>query len=610
MNVNGWTSTNSNLRENIIKSLDKDIVCIAETHLAKDKTITLVNYTWFGFNRELKHKKSAVTHGGVGILVKNNLLKLYNVSVINKEVDAILAIVFHSKSSECIFIIFSCYLPPANTPWAEPTKFFGHLIAQLYEYNNAEFILIGGDFNARIGKESEVANFDHIPSRIVLDTCKNGYSEIFLDFLRDSKCCILNGRFGKDNFTSTHRGNAVVDYFVTPHDCFEKCSNFEVLLINDLLSKFELFSNIGAQSKPPDHSVLCVEVVVDNNILQETQGNVINCQNTCSNSKRYNFDNIPNAFMHKTWLNQINAVIEKLQNTQNQQCQLDSVYLEFCQNVTAEMDKHLDYKCQSKSLRKKFKSYKPFWNSELTKLWKDMCSKERAVRCVKNNSQYKKTLRSKFISARKTFDKSLRYYERQYNRNIIANIEDVSTSNPREFWQKLKNLGPRKSKIPNSVYDNNNLLCSDPNIVLNKWKSEFEKLFSNDNIVPDENYKDLLYQKCLLENLSDPDDHNELLNGSISYDEIEKVINGAKLKKACGYDGMYNEVIKSSECKHALYRLFNLCFDYGKVPSTWQKAIISPVPKSAMKDPHVPSEYRGVISALTCRQNLLTGSKQ
>ena len=45
---------------------------------------------------------------------------------------------------------------------------------------------------------------------------------------------------------------------------------------------------------------------------------------------------------------------------------------------------------------------------------------------------------------------------------------------------------------------------------------------------------------------------------------------------------------------NVLYRFFNLCFEYGKVPSIWQKAIISPVPKSAMKDPHVPSEYRGV----------------
>ena len=44
----------------------------------------------------------------------------------------------------------------------------------------------------------------------------------------------------------------------------------------------------------------------------------------------------------------------------------------------------------------------------------------------------------KFLTARKIFDKRLRYYERQYNKNIIAKIETVSSSIPREFWQKIK----------------------------------------------------------------------------------------------------------------------------------------------------------------------------
>ena len=67
-----------------------------------------------------------------------------------------------------------------------------------------------------------------------------------------------------------------------------------------------------------------------------------------------------------------------------------------------------------------------------------MCHKERSARCLTSNLQHKKSLRMKFSTARKTFDKRLRYYERQYNKNIIANIETVSSSNPREFWQKIK----------------------------------------------------------------------------------------------------------------------------------------------------------------------------
>ena len=114
--MNGWTTANNNLRQNIIKVLNKDIVCIAESHLAKTKTISVEHYKWFGFNRDLKHVKSPVTHGGVGILVKNTILSLYSVSIIDKQVDGILAAEFKSKFSECNFLIFCCYLPPINSP--------------------------------------------------------------------------------------------------------------------------------------------------------------------------------------------------------------------------------------------------------------------------------------------------------------------------------------------------------------------------------------------------------------------------------------------------------------------------------------------------------------
>ena len=117
----------------------------------------------------------------------------------------------------------------------------------------------------------------------------------------------------------------------------------------------------------------------------------------------------------------------------------------------------------------------------------------------------------------------------------------------------------------------------------------------------------MLYYKYLLENHNDPNNYNELLNRNIRCDEIEKMINGANLKKVCEFYGIYNEVLKNNECKHVLYRFFNLCFEYGKVPSVWQKAIISPVPKSAKKESHVPSRS---VFALMCKQKLFLSSKQ
>ena len=80
------------------------------------------------------------------------------------------------------------------------------------------------------------------------------------------------------------------------------------------------------------------------------------------------------------------------------------MYSEFCQCTIAEVDKYINYKSQGKMLRKKFKSYKPFWNSELTGLWKDMCHKERSARCLRSNLQHKKIIKNEIFNCKKNID--------------------------------------------------------------------------------------------------------------------------------------------------------------------------------------------------------------
>ena len=69
------------------------------------------------------------------------------------------------------------------------------------------------------------------------------------------------------------------------------------------------------------------------------------------------------------------------------------------------------------------------------------------------------------------------------------------------------------------MYNENNILCNDTNVVLKKWKSEFQELYSSGNKRFNEYYQDMLNHKCVLER---SDNVNELINGDISYDEIEK----------------------------------------------------------------------------------------
>ena len=146
---------------------------------------------------------------------------------------------------------------------------------------------------------------------------------------------------------------------ITPHDCFHSCLNFEVNLMSHLLSEHNLFVYIDSTSKLPDHSVLCVHVILDKcngiaftkKITRQKEGPFHYVQ-----SKKYDFENVPNSFMqNENWLKDVSEVIDKIEENRKPQTKLDCVYSKLCQCILNEMDTHLKYNSQSKVTCKKFK---------------------------------------------------------------------------------------------------------------------------------------------------------------------------------------------------------------------------------------------------------------
>ncbi len=122
------------------------------------------------------------------------------------------------KMTDFKFVIFCCYLPPENSVWGRnPTQFFSHLITQLYMYQDHDFVCICGDFNARIGNMNDIVNdIDDVCKRKTLDNIKGGHGETFIEFVKDCKVAILNGRISpeKDNYTCiSFNHKTVVDCF-------------------------------------------------------------------------------------------------------------------------------------------------------------------------------------------------------------------------------------------------------------------------------------------------------------------------------------------------------------------------------------------------------------
>ncbi len=83
-----------------------------------------------------------------------------------------------------------------------------------------------------------------------------------------------------------------------------------------------------------------------------------------------------------------------------------------------------------RTIRKRLKNSKPYWNDKLYYLWCKMSESERFYSKFRGPRHIREFLIREYVYIRNIFDKTLRKTEREYNRQVIDNIEEVCTSNP------------------------------------------------------------------------------------------------------------------------------------------------------------------------------------
>ncbi len=91
------------------------------------------------------------------------------------------------------------------------------------------------------------------------------------------------------------------------------------------------------------------------------------------------------------------------------------------------------------------------------------------------------------------------------------------------------------------------------------------------NLLTTQNCMYILYMKQLREVEMNDSTYieNSKLDCSVSYDEVEKIVNKRKLNKSGGINQIPNEVLKNHDVMLMLYHLFIKCFDYGLIPWIW-----------------------------------------
>ena len=90
-----------------------------------DNKIDINHFDWFGQNRRNFHRNARCGSGDVGVLVKKELSKNFNIDILDSTFEGILWLKFECKQTGFGFSICACYLPPENSTYVcNPHEFF------------------------------------------------------------------------------------------------------------------------------------------------------------------------------------------------------------------------------------------------------------------------------------------------------------------------------------------------------------------------------------------------------------------------------------------------------------------------------------------------------
>ena len=112
-----------------------------------------------------------------------------------------------------------------------------------------------------------------------------------------------------------------------------------------------------------------------------------------------------------------------------------------------------------------------------------------------------------------------------------SNLEHFSLNSPKQFWDELKSLGPKKkNKKPKECYTDDGIITSETDFVRNVWKSEFAKLYNP--LTGDNDYNETFLQHAresvsfMENNMLDPlRGHNPDLNRATEINENVWLLN-------------------------------------------------------------------------------------
>ncbi|XP_023234492.1 uncharacterized protein LOC111634044 [Centruroides sculpturatus] len=239
------------LQKNSVREFldSNDIIGITETWMlnlsAEEKNILSQNHSIINSNAQRKSKFGRPARG-ILMLIKKSLGDIFYQYISEYFIVAIINVESNIKTRwNCLYLgLIVMYLPPSIEKRSVLRVVQNYI--ERWSFLVQQW-LIGGDFNARIGENTDTEfsqNFDNISNiRTSKDKLLNMDGKALLDFVQDSQLIILNGRLKGDipaefTFVSPN-GKSTVDYIICSEFMIDYCESLSVLE-NDLSDHFPI----------------------------------------------------------------------------------------------------------------------------------------------------------------------------------------------------------------------------------------------------------------------------------------------------------------------------------------------------------------------------------
>ena len=277
------------------------------------------------------------------------------------------------------------------------------------------------------------------------------------------------------------RGKSVIDYVYIPHDNLETIENFQVNQYNDVIDRLSCHRLLEGGGRIPDQGFISFEIrsiafepELDMDLILRSKSYSPSGTNIMHRPMAIRY--IDKKVMGRPAVRELLInTIENIEKIGNSQKELDNTY-----NVLiSQLSKLTEEPPAERVGRYKSTPFKAYWCKELSNSWKVMKDCQTAFKKCNGNRLVRMFKRAEYKKAMHAFDRLLKKKKQDHEQDMVDKIAQVNITNPHQFWQMIKTLGPREDKgIKLERMGEDGTLITDPLQVLRYWKDKYQDLLN------------------------------------------------------------------------------------------------------------------------------------